>query len=320
MKTTAHWNLWIHTWNKNNRIKHGKEHTYQSQWHKILDTGYKQLKKTRLWGKIPLLDSVGLQGSTLASDISHRQSNSLKGLIIITGEQMAHSFWWWSMSMWFFCTLDPHRISQIMYSSIWSNPLKPKTLRKKHRKKTKTEHNHPLNKVLKEHDSHIDWWSLIQCYSPLSWADSLCSHVILHEWLAFYNVFFFNIHQSGVLTALAWLVPHETAAISVQVLCTPYNPVPCHIMQSHICKVYACLAVTCHLHFWQNDWDLLHATVVTRGGTDTEIRVSTESWPWRRKFSSRFCGDSNLQPFNHESRFSRFYWAFGPWAIPAPIA
>ena len=30
-------------------------------------------------------------------------------------------------------------------------------------------------------------------------------------------------------------------------------------------KVYACLAVTCHLHFWQNDRDLLRATAVTRG-------------------------------------------------------
>ena len=29
--------------------------------------------------------------------------------------------------------------------------------------------------------------------------------------------------------------------------------------------VYACLAVTCHLHFWQNDQDFLRATVVTRG-------------------------------------------------------
>ena len=36
-------------------------------------------------------------------------------------------------------------------------------------------------------------------------------------------------------------------------------------MLSHICKVYACLAVTCHLHFWQNDRDLLHATEVTWG-------------------------------------------------------
>ena len=31
-----------------------------------------------------------------------------------------------------------------------------------------------------------------------------------------------------------------------------------------------CLGVTCHLHFWQNDQGLLHATVVTKGGTDTE--------------------------------------------------
>ena len=73
---------------------------------------------------------------------------------------------------------------------------------------------------------------------------------------------FLNIHRSGVLTALAWLVPHETAAISAQVLCTPYNHASCHFMQSHIRKVYASLAVTCHLHFWQNDRDLLRATLV----------------------------------------------------------
>ena len=30
-------------------------------------------------------------------------------------------------------------------------------------------------------------------------------------------------------------------------------------------RVYACLTVTCHLHFWQNDRDLLRATAVTRG-------------------------------------------------------
>ena len=43
------------------------------------------------------------------------------------------------------------------------------------------------------------------------------------------------------------------------------NHAPCHFMQSHIRKVYACLAVTCHLHFWKNDRDLLRATAVTRG-------------------------------------------------------
>ena len=100
-------------------------------------------------------------------------------------------------------------------------------------------------------------------------SDQLCS--------TFYFIFY--IHQSGVLTALAWLVPHETAAISAQVLCTPYNHAPCHFMQSHIRKVYACLAVTCHLHFWQNDRDLLCATVVTRGwngyGNKSQHRKST---------------------------------------------
>ena len=90
----------------------------------------------------------------------------------------------------------------------------------------------------------LDWWSLKQRYSPLSWADSLHSHVVLHEWLAFYRVFW-NVHRSGVLTMLAWLVPHETAAVSAHVLWTPYNHAPCHFMQSHICKVDACLAVTC---------------------------------------------------------------------------
>ena len=32
-----------------------------------------------------------------------------------------------------------------------------------------------------------------------------------------------------------------------------------------------------------------------------EIRVSTESGPWRRKFSRCSCQDSNPGPFNHES-------------------
>ena len=78
----------------------------------------------------------------------------------------------------------------------------------------------------------IDWLINGCSYNSIlcSWADSLCSHVILHEWQAFYSTFL-NIHQSGVLTALAWLVPHETAAVSVQVLCTPYNQAPCHFMQ-----------------------------------------------------------------------------------------
>ena len=107
-------------------------------------------------------------------------------------------------------------------------------------------------------------WSLLYSAVLRSRANSLRSHLILHEWTAFYSAFL-NIRWSGVLTALAWLVPNETAAVSAQVLWTPYNHSPCHFMQlSHLRKVYACLAVTCHLHFGQNDQDLLRATAVTR--------------------------------------------------------
>ena len=38
-----------------------------------------------------------------------------------------------------------------------------------------------------------------------------------------------------------------------------------HFMQSHIRRLHACFAVTCHLHFWQNDRDILHAIAVTQG-------------------------------------------------------
>ena len=52
---------------------------------------------------------------------------------------------------------------------------------------------------------------------------------------------------------------------SRRVLCTPYSHAPCHFMQSYTGMVYVCLAVTCHLPFWQNDRDLLRATAVTWG-------------------------------------------------------
>ena len=66
-------------------------------------------------------------------------------------------------------------------------------------------------------------------------------------------------------------------------------------------RVCACLGVTCHLHFWQNDWDLLRATAVTPGWNGHWRRLSTESYLLRRKFSHRSCWDSNSQPLDHES-------------------
>ena len=44
----------------------------------------------------------------------------------------------------------------------------------------------------------------------------------------------------------------------------PCTSLQCHFIQSHIGRVYVYLAVTCHLHFWGNNRDLLRATAVTR--------------------------------------------------------
>ena len=93
-----------------------------------------------------------------------------------------------------------------------------------------------------------------------------------------------------------------TAAILAQVLCTPYNHAPCHFMQHHIRKLYVCLAVTCHLHFWQNGQDLLRATAVTRGWNGYWNKSQhRESRPWRRKFSCCSCRDLNQRLFSHKS-------------------
>ena len=50
-------------------------------------------------------------------------------------------------------------------------------------------------------------------------------------------------------------------------------------MQSHILNVHACLAVTCHLRFWQNDRDLLRATVVTRNKSAQRVNPGEENSP-----------------------------------------
>ena len=42
-------------------------------------------------------------------------------------------------------------------------------------------------------------------------------------------------------------------------------------------KLYACLGVTCHLHFWQDNWGLLRATAITRGWNGHRMRISIQS-------------------------------------------
>ena len=135
--------------------------------------------------------------------------------------------------------------------------------------------------------------------------------MIRHEWIAFYSVFL-NIHRSGVLTALAWLVPHETLP-SRRVLCTLYNHAPCHFMQSHIRKVYACLAVTCHLHFWQNDRVLLRATAVTRGWNGYRNKSQHGKSTLENKTLPPLL--QGFEPATFQSRVRRS----NLWAVPAHV-
>ena len=94
---------------------------------------------------------------------------------------------------------------------------------------------------------------------------------------------------------------HVKLLPSRRVLCTLYNHAPCHFIQSHILRVHACLAGTCHLHFWQNDRDLLRVTAVTRGWNGYRNKSQHRKLTMRRNFSRRSCRDSNPRPFNHES-------------------
>ena len=115
---------------------------------------------------------------------------------------------------------------------------------------------------------------------------------------------------------LAWLVPQQSAARERQsqcVLCTPYNHALCHFMQSHICKVYACLAVTCHLCFWQNDRGLLCATVVTIGWNGYRNKSQHRKLTLEKKILPQL--QRGFEPATFRSRVRRS----NHWAIPAPL-
>ena len=79
----------------------------------------------------------------------------------------------------------------------------------------------------------------------------------------------------------------------------------------HIRKVYACLAVTCHLHFWQNDRDFLRATVVTRGWNGYRNKSQHRKSTLEKKILPPF--QQGFEPATFQSRVRRC----NHWAIPA---
>ena len=73
--------------------------------------------------------------------------------------------------------------------------------------------------------------------------------------------------------------------------------------KSHIRKVYACLAVTCHLHFWQNDRDFLRATAVTRGWNGYRNKSQHRKSTLEKKIFPPF--QQGFEPATFQSRVRR---------------
>ena len=86
-------------------------------------------------------------------------------------------------------------------------------------------------------------------------------------------------------------------------------PMPKH---GSIRKVYACLAVTGHLHFWQNDRDFLRATVVTRGWNGYRNKSQHRKSTLEKKILPPF--QQGFEPATFQSRVR----CSNHWAIPAP--
>ena len=74
--------------------------------------------------------------------------------------------------------------------------------------------------------------------------------------------------------------------------------------------MYACLAVTCHLHYWQNDRHLLRATAVTRGWNEYRNKCQHRKSTLEKKILPPLL--QGFQPATFQSRVRR--------SNPAPTA
>ena len=134
------------------------------------------------------------------------------------------------------------------------------------------------------------------------------SHVILIEWLSSFFFFFLfiarniNIHGSGVLVALfGCCMAGATWNCCRLGVSSVYTIQPCTSLQCHLQGVCV-LAVTYHMHLWQNDRDFLRATAVTRVWNRYRNNSQHRKLTLEKKiFPRRSCRDSNTGPFEHES-------------------
>ena len=87
-------------------------------------------------------------------------------------------------------------------------------------------------------------WAIVAFYSMLEYSPKWC--------------IIFGCYMAGAM----WNCFHLSVCFVYTIqTCTSLQY---HFIHSHIRRVHVCLAVTCHLHFCQNDHDLLCAIVVTQ--------------------------------------------------------
>ena len=137
-------------------------------------------------------------------------------------------------------------------------------------------------------------------------------HVILNEWLYVFIVRIINIHGSGALIALFGCCKCCRFGAGSVYTIEPCTRLQCHFIQSHIGRVYVCLGVTCHLHFWQNDRDLVRATAVTRGWNGYWNKSQHRKLTLEKKILPPLL--PGLEPGTFRSQVRRS----NHWAIPAP--
>ena len=134
---------------------------------------------------------------------------------------------------------------------------------------------------------------------------------------SFYSAFFeyppkWCTYSAGMAGATRICCQRESVSAR-SVYTTPYNHAPCHFTQNHIRKVNACLAVTCHLHFWWNDQDLVHATAVTRGWNGYRNKSRHRKSTLEKKILPPL--QQGFEPTTFQSRVRRSNHS----AIPAPV-
>ena len=126
-------------------------------------------------------------------------------------------------------------------------------------------------------------------------------------------MFVFCFYYYYFLNLILWLLLLSWCLMSSDVIWHIRDklwPMPKH---GSIRKVYACLAVTCHLHFWQNDRDFLRATVVTRGWNGYRNKSQHRKSTLEKKILPPF--QQGFEPATFQSRVRRS----NHWAIPAPL-